>query len=72
MGRLRLVSVMEHAKKGRHVEDEGVQYVQAREYTLTPVAEHGGEATVNVDGELVGFSPMRVRCVPSAIRVLLP
>ena len=43
--------------------------VQVPEYTLTPVPGQDGPCTVNVDGELVGFSPVRVRVVQHAIRV---
>ena len=67
-GRLRLVSVMEKAKKGEHVSD--VIYVQARGYRVEPGPKSPiGVQTANLDGELVGFSPFEVTCVPGALRV---
>ena len=45
--------------------------VAAREMTLVPQrGDQTGLNTVNVDGENVGWTPLRIRCLPRVLTVL--
>lgn len=67
-GRGRIVDVMESAKVAGHLDKPGTMYVQTSEYVLRPAEQDAGPMTVNVDGELIGFSPVRVKVLPKAMR----
>ena len=72
VSRLGFVLVAEDLKGGtiHKVPEKGVDYIQTSEFTLTPTRkEQAGENSVNVDGNLVGLSPMKVRCINKAILV---
>ena len=64
-----LVGIMENAKAGGHTEGPHVEYHQVASYTLNPTKADCGALSVNVDGELVGFSPCRVTCVAEAVEI---
>ena len=66
--RVRFVQTAETGKAGK-IETlvDDVDYIQCSEYTLTPVKDCEGANTVNIDGELKGISPMRVKVLPRAI-----
>ena len=72
MSRLNFVLVGEDIKGGtiHKVPEKGVDYIQTSEFTLTPTRkEQAGENTVNVDGNLVGISPLKVRCLNKAMLI---
>lgn len=69
-GRMKLISLMERAKAGKHVEHPSVECIQCKSFTLTPAKgeQAAGELTVNVDGELIGYSPLEATVLPKSIR----
>eukprot|EP01062_Namystynia_karyoxenos_P009035 TRINITY_DN13193_c0_g2_i1.p1 TRINITY_DN13193_c0_g2~~TRINITY_DN13193_c0_g2_i1.p1 ORF type:complete len:423 (+),score=141.36 TRINITY_DN13193_c0_g2_i1:80-1270(+) len=74
-----LAGVMENAKKDKHTKGLGcdgqptnVKYLQCEEVIWDPVPERTGPETVNVDGELCQSSPVKITCVPKALRVCCP
>jgi diacylglycerol kinase family enzyme len=77
-GVLEFTQAMDLAKEGMHLEmDSGrISYLQCSEYTLYPDSSMDsgvapvGEGSVNIDGELAGASPMRVRCLKQMLRVI--
>ena len=68
--RLRFVQTAETGKAAK-IETlvDDVDYIQCSEYTLTPATSCQGANTVNIDGELKGISPMKVKVLPRAIYV---
>lgn len=70
--RLPLVRLMAQAKAGRHVASDYTTYYQCKSFTITPAPGEPftGDGTVNVDGELVGATPLRARVLPAALRLV--
>lgn len=66
-GRLKLFSLFTKVFKGSHVGDPVVEYHQAKKFSIIPVENH----TLNIDGELVGSTPIHVRMLPGEIEVLV-
>lgn len=69
-GRMSLVKLMGKARAGQHIEDGKTSYYQCKSFTITPGPDErlSGERTVNVDGELVGGTPMTAKVLPGAVR----
>lgn len=57
---------------GGEGETAGAAAAHARRRLNIPRAPLVGPSSVNVDGELSGWSPVRLRVVPRALRVLVP
>jgi diacylglycerol kinase (ATP) len=69
--RLTLIAAATTGKEGKieSLSDAEAEYVQCSEFTLIPAKEDEGANTVNIDGELKGISPMRLKVLPKDIYV---
>jgi diacylglycerol kinase family enzyme len=66
-GRLKLLSLFTKIFKGGHIGDPVVEYHQAKEFSIIPLVDH----ILNIDGELVGSTPIHVKMLPRKIEVLV-
>jgi diacylglycerol kinase family enzyme len=66
-GRMKLLSLFTKIFKGGHVGDPVVGYHQAKEFSLVPLENHA----LNIDGEIIGNTPIYVKMLPSEIEVLV-
>jgi len=66
-GRLKLLFLFTKIFKGGHVGDPVVQYHQAKEFSVIPLENH----ILNIDGEMVGNTPIHVKMLPKVIEVLV-
>jgi YegS/Rv2252/BmrU family lipid kinase len=66
-GRLKLMSLFTKIFSGGHVGDPVVVYHQAKEFSIVPLEDH----TLNIDGEIVGSTPISVKMLPREINVLV-
>lgn len=61
------------AQKGAHVTRKQVFHVKVKSAILEPTGKRlRGPKTLNIDGELSGYSPLKISVLPDAIRVLTP
>ena len=67
--RLSLIAAVTTGNEGKIESVSDAEYVQCSEFTLIPAKEDEGANTVNIDGELKGISPMRVKVLPRDIYV---
>lgn len=73
-----IVGAFNKSETASHIDGEVVEQFQVQSYTLEPIgksletAKGGltGEKVTNVDGELVGWAPFTVTCVPKALTVI--
>ena len=66
-GRLKLLSLFTQIFDGKHIGDPAVHYYQVKEFSIVPQVDH----ILNIDGELVGSSPIEVKMLHKAIEVLV-
>ena len=66
-GRLKLLSLFTKIFKGGHIGDPAVVYHQAKEFSLVPLQDH----PLNIDGEIVGSTPIHVKMLQHEIEVLV-
>jgi YegS/Rv2252/BmrU family lipid kinase len=66
-GRLKLLSLFTKLFKGGHVGDPAVVYYQVKEFSIVPVENH----ILNIDGELIGSTPIHVKMLKQEIEVLV-
>ena len=66
-GRLKLLFLFTKIFKGGHVGDPIVQYHQAKEFSVIPLENH----ILNIDGEMVGNTPIHVKMLPQVLEVLV-
>jgi len=66
-GRLKLLRLFPKVFKGGHVGDLVVDYRQVKEFSIIPQEDH----VLNIDGELIGSTPIHVHVLPKAIDVLV-
>lgn len=66
-GRLKLLYLFTKIFNGGHVGDPVVGYHQAKEFSIVPLENH----ILNIDGELVGNTPIHVKMLPKEIEVLV-
>ncbi len=70
----KMISTMLAAQKnnGSHLEKKNVKSYQIKQLKVTPIAKNKmrGESSVNLDGELVGFSPFVASVAQKALRVV--
>ncbi len=66
-GRFKLLSLFGKIFSGLHVGDPVVVYHQASEFSLIPQEDH----PLNIDGEILGSTPIHVKMIPSAVQVLV-
>jgi len=66
-GRLKLLSVFPKLFGGTHVGDPVVDYRQVKEFSIIPQEDN----ILNIDGEMIGNTPIHVTVMPKAIEVLV-
>jgi len=66
-GRMKLLKLFTKIFKGGHVGDPAVVYYQVKEFSIVPLVNH----MLNIDGELVGNTPIHVKMLPKEIKVLV-
>lgn len=66
-GRLKLLYLFTKLFKGRHVGDPAVVYYQTKQFSIEPLENH----KLNIDGEIIGCTPVHVKIMPSALQVLV-
>jgi YegS/Rv2252/BmrU family lipid kinase len=66
-GRMKLLKLFTKIFKGGHVGDPAVVYYQVKEFSIVPMENH----MLNIDGELVGNTPIHVKMLPREISVLV-
>ncbi len=66
-GRLKLLFLFTKIFSGAHVGDPIVGYYQAKEFSIVPLEDY----ILNIDGELVGNTPIHVKMLPGEIEVLV-
>ena len=52
---------------GKHIADPIIEYHQVKSFSVIPIEEN----VLNIDGELIGNTPIDVEVLPSAIDVLV-
>ena len=65
--RLKLFKMFPKVFSGKHIADPIVEYHQVRSFSVIPKEEN----VLNIDGEIIGSTPIDVEVVPSAIDVLV-
>lgn len=65
--RLKLFKMFPKVFSGKHIADPIVEYHQVRSFSVIPKEEN----VLNIDGEMIGSTPIDVEVVPSAIDVLV-
>ena len=69
--RITFINTIDAAKKNKHLEADNVTYIQCKEFTMTPTTkEQQGKDTLNIDGDLYGSLPVRVRCLKQVLNVI--
>lgn len=63
--RFKLLKMFPKVFNGSHVEDDIVEYHQVKEFSILPVVHE----TLNIDGELIGCTPIHVKMVKGAFDV---
>ena len=53
--------------KGRHVGNPAVVYHQVKQFTIEPLENHA----LNIDGEMIGCTPVKVKMLKGEIEVLV-
>lgn len=66
-GRLKLLSLFAKIFNGGHVGDPAVVYHQVRSFSIEPVENHA----LNIDGEILGSTPIQVNMLPREIEVMV-
>jgi YegS/Rv2252/BmrU family lipid kinase len=66
-GRLKMLYLFTKIFKGRHIGDPAVVYHQCKSFSIEPIEDH----YLNIDGELIGCTPVFVKMMPGAIQVLV-
>lgn len=65
--RFKLLRMFPKVFSGGHIGDHIVEYRQVREFSVLPMVDH----VLNIDGELLGSTPIHVKMLPSAIDILV-
>ena len=69
--RITFVNTIDAAKNNKHLLADNVTYIQCKEFTMTPTTkEQSGKDTLNIDGDLYGSLPVRVRCLQQVLNVI--
>ncbi len=66
-GRIHLLTLFTKLFKGTHIGDPVVEYRQVKEFSIIPQDRN----TLNIDGEILGSTPIHVKVLPRAIEVLV-
>jgi len=72
--RVAVAGMLTKAKKGTHGSHENLIYEKCSELTIRPKEGNKmvGANTLNVDGELTSVTPINIKVVPKALRVVVP
>ena len=66
-GRMKLLYLFTKLFKGRHVGNPAVVYHQVKQFTIEPLENHA----LNIDGEMIGCTPVKVKMLKGEIEVLV-
>lgn len=66
-GRMKLLYLFTKLFKGRHVGNPAVVYHQVKQFTIEPLENH----ELNIDGEVIGCTPVKVKVLKGEIEVLV-
>ncbi len=66
-GRMKLLNMFPKVFSGSHIGDPAVQYKQVTEFSIIPDEPH----ELNIDGEMIGSTPIHVVVLPKAIEMLV-
>jgi len=66
-GRMKLLGLFGKLFSGGHIGDPSVDYRQAKTFSIIPQGEH----TLNIDGEILGNTPIHVSLLPKEIDLLV-
>ena len=67
VSRIRLLRLFPKIFSGAHIGDPGVDYRQVEAFNITPEED----SPLNIDGEIIGSTPFKVRMLPKAVEVLV-
>ena len=63
--RIRLLQVLPKLFEGTHINEPEVSYYQTSEFALIPEKDE----ILNIDGEIMGSTPIKVKMIPNAIEI---
>ena len=63
--RTRLLQVLPKLFNGSHINEPEVEYYQTSEFSLIPETDE----ILNIDGEIMGSTPIKVKMIPKAIEI---
>ncbi len=66
-GRFKLLNMFPKVFSGSHIGDAAVEYKQVKEFSIIPNEPH----ELNIDGEMIGSTPIHVVMLPRAIEMLV-
>ena len=66
-GRLKLLYLFTKLFSGRHIGDPAVEYHQVKQFTIEPLENY----VLNIDGEMIGATPLKVKMLKREIEVLV-
>ena len=66
-GRIKLLRMFPKIFSGKHIADPIVEYRQVRKFSIYPEEQ----STLNIDGEMLGSTPVKVEILAKAIEVLV-
>lgn len=66
-GRHKILYLFTKLFKGKHIGNPAVIYHQVKEFTIEPIEEHA----LNIDGEMIGCTPVTVKMLKGEIEVLV-
>ena len=66
-GRMKLLYLFTKLFKGKHVGNPAVVYHQVKQFSIEPVENH----ELNIDGEVIGCTPVKVKMLQGEIEVLV-
>ena len=62
--RLNIFRIFMKIYKGEHIYCEGVEYIQAKEFSINTLSD-----SLNIDGENMGYSPAKVRLLSKKLKI---
>ena len=65
--RIKLLRLFPKLFSGKHIADPIVDYRQVREFSVIPQED----CVLNIDGEILGSTPIHVKMIQNAVRVLV-
>ncbi|MBN2807327.1 MAG: diacylglycerol kinase family lipid kinase [Prolixibacteraceae bacterium] len=66
-GRMKLLYLFTKLFSGRHIGNPAVVYHQCKQFTIEPLENHA----LNIDGEMIGCTPVKVKMLKGEIEVLV-